>query len=41
MSKFIAFPVGQGDAFYLERDNFNGLVDTYYLLISLCNLLLV
>ena len=27
MSKFIALPVGQGDAFYLERSDFRVLVD--------------
>jgi hypothetical protein len=27
MSKFIALPVGQGDAFYLEREDFRVLVD--------------
>ena len=27
MSKFIALPVGQGDAFYLERSDFRALVD--------------
>lgn len=26
-SKFIALPVGRGDSFYLERDNFHILVD--------------
>ena len=27
MAKFVAIPVGQGDAFYLEREGFTVLVD--------------
>lgn len=27
MARFVAIPVGQGDAFYLERESFSVLVD--------------